>query len=225
MKSKEHRRKGFWPSVILVAFVAAFITFFIMLQVEKNALNAYEKVAVWCTKEEIADGVEITNSNWTSYFVQTQVNVNMVPEQVVVHPEELIGQQALIMIPKGSVLTEFMFSDIEKYASDLKDPVVAGCKADDLFQMVSGVLRKGDLVHVYTVNEELGQTYLLWENVLVYQVFDAAGNVIAPENDNIPAARVNVLLEKGWTEQFYNELSNDSLRVVKVWEESGQGGI
>ena len=92
-----------------------------------------------------------------------------------------------------------------------------GCKGDDLFQLVSGVLRKGDLVNIYMVNGELGETYMLWENIMVYQAFDASGNTIPSEDTVTPAARVNLLLEEGYTEQFYKELNGGSLRLVKVW--------
>ena len=126
--------------------------------------------------------------------------------------------QTRIQIPKGSIVTTAMFTGEKGYAEGLYTPVVAGCKGEDLFQMVSGVLRKGDLVNMYTVNEDLGETYLLWENVMVYQAFDASGNSIAPEDTTTPAARVNLLLEEGYAEQFYQELSQGSLRMVKIWE-------
>ena len=73
-------------------------------------------------------------------------------------------------------------------------------------------------MNIYTVNSEVEETYMLWENIVVYQVFDGAGNTIAPEDTATPAARVNLLLEEGCTEQFYNELNAGSLRLVKVWE-------
>jgi len=123
-----------------------------------------------------------------------------------------------IMIPKGSILTETMFEYGEKYVDHMTNPVIAGCKADDLFQAVSGVLRKGDLINIYTVNEELGETYLLWSRVLVYQTFDSGGNLIAPEDTVTAAARINVLIEEGNAEQFYNEINNGSLRMVKIWD-------
>lgn len=218
MNRKEGKGKSILPGVIVVAFLAALATFFIMLQVEKNALSAYEKEYVWCTNAQLAKGLEITQQNYAEYFVQVEMDKSKVPDQVVVQPEALIGKQTDIVITKGAVLLESMFTDEEKYVTHLHEPIVAGCKAEDLYQLVSGVLRKGDYVHIYTVNEELGQTYLLWENVLVYQTFDAAGNLIASEDVTTPAARVNLLLEKGYAEQFYNELNNGSLRVVKVWE-------
>lgn len=218
MNKSEGRKRSFWPGVILVAFIAAMVTFLVMLQIEKNALSEYEKVTVWCTKSEIKKGTEITLQNWSQYFGQMEIDKSKVPGKWIVLPEEIVGQQTGISLPAGAVLFTDMFVDVEKHVEQLHNPVVAGCKAEDLFQMVSGVLRKGDMVHIYTVDEELKQTYLLWENVPVYQVFDAAGNVIDSADSLTPAARVNLLLEKGRAEQFYNELNNGSLRLVQVKE-------
>lgn len=218
MNKAEEKKRNFWPGVILVAFIATLVTFLVMLQIEKNALSEYEKVTVWCTKNEMKKGTEITLQNWSQYFVQMEIDKSKVPGKWIVLPEEIVGQQTGISLPAGAVLFADMFVDVEKYVEQLHNPVVAGCKGEDLFQMVSGVLRKGDRVHIYTVDEELKQTYLLWENVPVYQVFDAAGNVIDSADSLTPAARVNLLLEKGRTEQFYNELNKGSLRLVQVKE-------
>lgn len=217
MNSKKEKKR-ILPGVIIAAFVAALATFFILLQAEKNMLSEYEKEAVWCSSQQLPKGLEITQQNWQQYFVQTEIEKSKVPEKKVTDPQLLIGKRAGLEIPRGAVLTDTMFEGDEKYIASMQSPVIAGCKADDLFQFVSGVLRKGDLVHIYAVNEDLGATYLLWENVLVYQVFDTAGNLIPPEDITTPAARVNLLLEKGNAELFYNELQNGSLRVVKVWE-------
>lgn len=216
-KEKNVKRK-ILPGAILVSFLAALGTFFLLLNMEKNALSAYEKTYVWCAKGELAKGLEMTEAGLLDCFEQVEVDKSKVPEGVVEYPEELVGTQTQLLITRGTIITESMFNKEQDYVSGLYNPVVAGCKSDDLFQLVSGVLRKGDLVHVYTVNEELEETYLLWENVMVYQAFDSAGNVIASEDVTTPAARINLLLEEGYAEQFYNELNKGSLRVVKVWE-------
>ena len=218
MNRTEGRKKSFWPGVILVAFLAALTTFMIMLQVEKNALSDYEKVLVWCAKTELIKGTEITQQNAADYFEQLEMDKNRVPDKSILLPEEVIGKQADITIPKGSVLVTTMFRDLEREVNALNNPVVVGCKGEDLFQMVSGVLRKGDLVHIYTVDKDMEQTYLLWENVPVYQVFDAAGKIIPSTDDTTPAARINLLLERGRAEMFFNELDSGSLRLVQVME-------
>jgi len=216
MNRKEGRKRSFWPGVILVSFLAALITFFIMLQVEKNALSSYEKVTVWCAKRELVKGTEITSVNVTEFLEQKEIDKNQVPEKYIVLPDEIVGKQVAITIPKGSILVTTMLLDLEREVKLLEQPVVVGCKGEDLFQMVSGVLRKGDLVHIYTVDEEMEQTYLLWENIQVYQVFDAAGKVIPSTDNTTPATRVNLLLEKDRAEHFFNELNRGSLRLVQV---------
>lgn len=218
MNKREKEKKNIWPGVILMAFLASIATFFLLLNMEKNALEAYEKITVWCTNCELVKGLEMTESSLEQCLVQVEMDKTKVPANLIEAPELLTGKQTIFTIPKGTVLTYPMFTEEETYRKSLHHPVVAGCKGDDLFQLVSGVLRKGDFVNIYTVNSELEETYMLWENIMVYQVFDGAGNVIAPEDTITPAARVNLLLEEGCAEQLYNELDAGSLRLVKVWE-------
>ena len=111
-----------------------------------------------------------------------------------------------------------MFIQAAVQRAALTKPVIAGCKAEDLYQLVSGTLRSGDRIHIYTVDEELGQAYLTWDDVMVYQAFDSSGNLIPPQDTTSAAARINVLLEEGNAELFYSELYKGSLRVVKLWE-------
>lgn len=218
MNRDRDKRQRILPGVIFVAFLAALGTFFLLLNMEKNALSAYEKTNVWCAKKELPKGMEISKAGISEYFLQVEVDKNKVPDKSVLSVEELVGKQSEFEISKGTIVTNSMFTNEEQYVLGMEKPVLAGCKGEDLFQLVSGVLRKGDFVHIYTVNEEWKETYLLWENIMVYQVFDASGNVIAPEDVATPAARVNLLIEEGFAEQFYNELNNGSLRLVKVWE-------
>ena len=218
MNRKERDKRRILPGVILVAFVASIATFFILLNMEKNALKVYEKVTVWVTKCELAKGLEINEKSISDCFVQVEIDTAAVPAKMVENPEVLIGKRTELTISQGTILTEAMFSNEEEFRQGIYNPVIAGCKGDDLFQLVSGVLRKGDLVHIYMVNDELGETYMLWENIMVYQAFDVSGNTIASEDMITPAARVNLLLEEGYAEQFYNELNKGSLRLVKVWK-------
>lgn len=218
MNKREKEKKTWLPGVIAMAFLASLFTFLLLLSVEKNALSAYEKVNVWSTNCEMVKGLEITEKGIADCLVQIEVEKTKIPSKLVEDTSVLIGQQTKITIPAGTILTESMFTGEENYREGLYNPVIAGCKGDDLFQMVSGVLRKGDRVNIYTVNRDLEETYMLWENIVVYEAFDAAGKVIAPEDISTPAARVNLLLEEGYTQQFYSELNKGSLRLVKIWE-------
>ncbi len=221
-KSEKNRNEGknrrILPGVIAISFLASAITFFMLLKIEQNMLQNYEKVKVWITAATLQKSVEITEENMHVYFQQVEVDKSILPENRVMEPENLKGSRTGLIISEGSILTDSMFVSDESYRSNLISPVIVGCKADDLYQVASGILRKGDHVNVYTVNEELEETYLLWGNVLIEQTFDQAGNRIAPEDTSTAAARINLLMEESWTEQFYTELKKGSMRMVKIWD-------
>ena len=92
--------------------------------------------------------------------------------------------------------------------------MIAGFKADDICQVAGGVLRAGDRVNIYSVREE--GTVLVWADVYVQQVFDAAGAMIGNEDGVSSAQRINVYLDETEVETFYSELARGSLQVVKL---------
>lgn len=218
---KQGRRQGkLGAGVIMISFIAAAITFVLLLKIEENMLRDYEKESVWITTVSLEKNVEITDENRALYFRQVEVDKSVLPSTRVKDVGELVGSRTIFSIPEGSVLSVNMFTDDEGYRNNLVNPVIVGCKAEDLYQVASGILRQGDVVNVYTVSDELEETYLLWDNVLVYQTFDQSGNRISSEDVTVAASRINLLMEESWTEQFYTELQKGSLRMVKIWDHS-----
>lgn len=215
---RDSRRKKGWLGTVLAAFTAALISYAALLNIEKNMLSAYEKAECWVLAETLEKGTEITADNMALLLQRAEVDVRHIPQRAVTNPEMLAGSQAAITIPSGSIVTDAMFTEQGSYRASLEKPVIAGCKAEDLYQLVSGTLRSGDRIHIYTVDEEMGDAYLIWDNVMVYQTFDSGGNLIPPQDTVSAAARINVLLEEGNAELFYSELYKGSLRVVKLWE-------
>ncbi|MCI9072906.1 MAG: hypothetical protein HFH80_08940 [Lachnospiraceae bacterium] len=211
-------RKRILPGLVLAAFAAALVTYTVLVNVEKNVLSAYEKAGCWVLTETLEKGTELTADNIGGLFRQEQVDVRHIPQGAVTDLQTLVGSQAAITIPLGSMATHTMFRDTGDCLAALDHPVIAGCRAEDLYQLASGILRGGDRIHIYTVDEELGQAYLIWEDVTVHQAFDSSGNLIPPQDTISAAARINVLLEEGDAGLFYSELYKGSLRVVKLWE-------
>lgn len=219
-KEKQKRREAgrILPGIIVIAFMAAVITFFLLLHAEKNILSDYEKAVVWVTTKDLQKSMELQEADLEICFAQTAVDKGLIPAMAVTDIHMLEGSRTVFAIPEGTILSTSMFTNEEEHIENMTQPVIAGCRAEDLFQAVSGILRKGDLVNLYTVNKELGETYLLWEDIRVYQTFDSAGNMIPPEDTVTPAARMNLLIEEGNAEQFYTEINNGSLCMVKLWE-------
>ena len=219
-KEKQKRREAgrILPGIIVIAFIAAAITFFLLLHAEKSILSDYEKALVWVTTKELQKSMEIQEADLEICFEQKAVDKGQLPAMAVTDIHRLESSRTVFAIPEGTILSTAMFTNEEHHIGNMTQPVIAGCRAEDLFQAVSGILRKGDLVNLYTVNKELGETYLLWEDIRIYQTFDHAGNMIPPEDTVTPAARMNLLIEEGNAEQFYTEMNNGSLCMVKLWE-------
>ncbi len=209
-------KRSILPVTIVSAFLASVVTFVVLLNVEKNILSNYERGNVWVLQEEMPAETECTEENLLRYFGQASVDKGMIPDGSIASPEALVGMRSRITLSKGCIVTLGMFTGEKDVLASMTEPVIAGCKAEDLYQLVSGTLRKGDRIHLYTVDEESGEMWLLRENVLVYEVFDSAGKEIASNDGETAAARINIVLEKEDAEVFYGELYKGSLRVVKV---------
>ena len=207
-----------WNGSILAAFVAAVAVFVFLLQTEKRVLAEYEKEQVCVVTAAIPKGEQITGKNAEQYIAVTEIDKRIVPETALKRTEEAIGRTAVYGVEKGMVLTAGMLRDVPEITGQMQEPVIAGFRAEDLYQVVGGVLRAGDRIHIYCVEQEEEEKAgkLLWENVYVQQVFDQSGTAIGGNDDTTPAQRVNIYMEKEKVADFYVALAQGSLRVVKA---------
>ncbi len=198
---------------ILAAFLSAAVVFAVMIQMEKNVLTQYEKGPIYTAVSRIPKGQLITEENYEKYFELRQLDSSCIPPFGIRSLDQINGLAAKTDIDQGVLLTQGMFDALDEVLGSMERPVIAGFKAEDLYQVVSGVLRGGDRVSIYAVKED--SVLLVWDNVYVQQVFDASGAVITGEDTSTPAQRINVYLDQKDVERFYGELAAGSLRVVK----------
>lgn len=204
-----------WTGSMVAALAASIGIFAGMLQLEKKILSEYEKGLIYVAEKEIPKGTVITEENVNGYMEPVELDIHCVPDTALWTQEQIIGLIAKEDIETGVLLTEGMFETRSQITGDMEEPVIAGFKADDLYQVVGGVLRAGDRIHIYTVTED-GQAGLVWDSVYVEQVFDNAGNKIEGGNRTSAAQRMNVFMDAADVERFYTELARGTLRVVKV---------
>lgn len=199
---------------MLAALVAAVAVFTVMLQLEKSVLTKYEKGMVYTAAAEIPRGQLITEENCGLYFREKELDSSCIPESALHSREQIAGLAARFDIDPGVLLTTGMFESLDDVLSGMTEPVVAGFKAEDLYQVAGGTLRAGDRIHIYSVSEE-GEARLVWGNVYVQEVFDQTGARIGSSDSVTAAQRINVYLDKCDVEGFYTELASGTLRVVK----------
>lgn len=214
-RMSENIRARLWMGSIIAALVVALTVFVVMIQIEKNILTQYEKGNIYVAIKDIPKGELITAANCDEYFELRQLDKSCIPRTAISGAEQVQNLVASFPIEKGVLLTSGMFEPLNSITAQMKEPVIAGFKAEDLYQVVGGVLRAGDHIHIYSVQEE-GVTVLVWQDVYVQQVFDSAGKSVSNDDNSTSSQRINIYLDKEEVEQFYTELSIGSLRVVKV---------
>jgi len=206
-----------WIGSVMAALIAAIAVFFLMLQTEKNMLSGYEKKDVYVASQIIPKGTLITRESYEKYFERKELDADMVTSAMVSSGGSIHAMSSVYDIDKGTVITGGMFEKVNEITKEMDNPVIAGCKADDLYQMVGGVLRPGDRIHIYSVKEE-GNVELLWSDVYVQQVFNHAGVTIEPGDRETSAQRMNLYMDMQDVGEFYSKLTTGTLRVVKVCE-------
>lgn len=204
-----------WRGSIFAALVSSIAIFMVMLQMEKNALADYEVGDIYVACREIPKGQVIDGTNRKEFLEIKQMDLDLIPDTAIVKLSEGETLVATGKIDKDSFLTRGMFTTKEEITEGMQEPVIAGFKAEDLYQVAGGTLRSGDKIHIYQVDEE-GQTRLIWEDIYVQQVFDNAGARIDCEDTTSAAQRINIYLDKAYVEHFYEQLAKGTLRVVKA---------
>lgn len=221
-KQKVKTERNILPGVIFAGLATAIIVYAVMLNAEKNALSDFEKGSIYISTKEIPKGQIITEENIAEYFKLQELDVKIIPTNAIKHPEDLKGLITNYTIDDGTLITTGMFESVNDVTKDMKEPVIAGFKAEDLYQVVGGVLRTGDRIHIYKVDdksEEMeGETTLVWENIFIADVFDQTGNRITSDDSLTAAQRINVYMDKSDVATFYQDLFTGSLRVVKECE-------
>lgn len=200
--------------VSVAALSAAVAVFVILVQMEKSVLDQYEKGRIYVAAGMIPKGQMITEENCMQYFTPAELDKRLIPAAALVNPEQVRGLAAVFDVEQGALLTKGMFEELESILNGMAEPVIAGFKAEDIYQVAGGTLRAGDRIHIYTVRE--GEAALAWEAVYVQQVFDASGGIIASTDKFTAAQRINIYLDKGDVGAFYTGLAEGSLRAVKV---------
>lgn len=207
-----------WNGSILAAFLAAVGVFAFLLQTEKKVLAEYEKEQVCVVRMQIARGEKITEENAGKYLAVAEIDKSIVPETALKDAEGAVGKIAVYEVEEGTVLTAGMLREEAEITGQMTEPVIAGFRAEDLYQVVGGVLRAGDRIHIYCVEQgEMADSgKILWENVWVQQVFDQTGTAISGSDSTTSAQRINIYLDKADVSGFYSALAQGSLRAVKV---------
>ena len=185
-------------------------------------------------QKELSD-LQLTVASTREKVIMIEAGANEVPEDTMIeaiYKAHDVNQEIIRFIDKivaecgkekhlyaSCAVPEELFEAIKKIvpSEEMEEAVIAGFRAEDLYQAVGGVLRAGDRIHIYCIDkEETAKEKPVWKNLFVQQVFDQNGNAIDSGDTTTPAQRINVYMDNGKVDDFYRNLAKGSLRVVKV---------
>ena len=142
-------KNKFIISMFLLSLIAAIITFFILLNIEKKYLEREETTWIWVNQNRIEQNQIITRDDLISSFKQMEVPISCSPSNRIIDLNELINQKAKIEIVEGTLLTAPMFYYPNEVVNSIENPVLVGCKANDIAEFANGIIRSGDFIDIY----------------------------------------------------------------------------
>ena len=210
MKNKNKTQTKY--GLVIAALLTAAATFAIMTYFQRQALSDFEKKDIYVALSDIPRGTVITEENASVYMIVKSVDAGCIPESALSDVGMINGLSPAFDISEGTLLTTGMFTDADDVLSEMESPVLAGFKTDDLSKAVSGVLRAGDRIDIYSSDPETGEGRLLCSNVYVECGYDSSGGVAS---GNSTAVLFNIYLESKDALAFYEGLRTGTLYVVR----------
>lgn len=218
--AKVGKKKSVLPWIILGSFVVAVAAYGVAIHVQTRVLSAYDKTTVYVAGSMMADGHVMDESEAASLTGSVELPIGAVPADAVTDLSVIVNSAARYDITPGTILCSSMFETVDEMQAGLTNPVIAGFRSDDIYQVAGGVLRPGDTISIYTVDNTssfgtaIYEGTLRWDNIRVQDVFESSGTRISSTDKTTPAARVNIYMDKSEIEEFYARLASGSLRVV-----------
>lgn len=218
--AKQKKKKSALPWIILGSLIVSGAAYGVAIHIQTQALSAFDRTAVYVAGNTMPDGHVIDESEAAVITSSVELPIDAVPADAVTDLSMIVNSAARYDITPGTILCTSMFETVDEMQAGLREPVIAGFRSEDIYQVVGGVLRPGDTISIYTIDNvsEIGMAMyegtLRWDNIRVQDVFDTSGMRINSTDKITPAARVNIYMDKSEVEDFYAKLAQGSLRVV-----------
>ncbi len=211
-KKKEGTGKV-WAMILCLLLAGGIFAF--LLNMEVKELSKYDKGYVVIAAKSLMGNTEITQENMAELFQIVERPLTDIPEAAYLDINTFAGQYVKHDIDAGSMITESMIGELtEGYAGQ----VLLGINMGSLEQSVTGTLRAGDKIAIYTVetveNEEVLVEKVLGE-VTIVRSYTGSGTAILKEDENAIAQHIIIPVHKEAVGVFYAALENKKIEIVK----------
>jgi hypothetical protein len=202
---------------LILVVVIAIAIFAILLSIEQNQINKYERIDIAVALEDVPKGSKITKDNVNKYFKIEKCSNNLKSAHSITDLSKLIGMYVKNDIYTAAVLKDNEFASYDFVNKAIEDEVMVSFGVTSIDAAMNGTLRMGDVVRIYVVANQGGEiTGCLPYEVIIEKAYDSTGKLITPEDSAVIASNFNVAIDKADEADFYELLSTGTVKVVKV---------
>lgn len=204
--------------IVIVIVIAAAI-FGILVAIERNAVNQYERVEMAVAVKEVPKGTKLTEENVGEYFEMRKCDASLNTQYNIKELGELEGKYLNRQIYANTIVHAYDFSDSDFKNEAIKEKVLVSFGVGSLADSLSGTLRMGDVVNIYVVHAQTGEiSSLTGYPVIIEEAFDSSGILIGAGDKTSIATNFNISVDKSDESAFYEIIATGNVKVVKVDE-------
>lgn len=225
-ENKEHRRSIRVRSFIL-CFIAALVLYAVMLYIEKSVLDEDEKTKVYVTANELVRDTLITEDNVSDYFKLEEYSTSGLPEGCITDITSIIGMIADRTYAPKEIITLTGFVSENERIQGIENPIEVSLNANTLSQVVGGVLRAGDYINIWSVQQSSGigdkttSAVQICSHAYVTRAFTSSGvQVDRDAADEQATTVINIVIPADKEEEFNIALANGTIRVGRCLDDS-----
>ena len=201
---------------LLGSFLVAVALFGVLVGVEKNLLNDYEKASVVLCKTDVPKGTKITKENVSQYFYDYEVDIALVNDTCIKDKNEVIDTVVEKSLSAHEILRKDDCTKEAEIYNKFSNPVEASITATNPGDIVSGTIRRGDYVDIAVVNKDTLEYDLMLKKVYVVDAFTSTGEKVSENAEGTAATMLTVVEEKDNLAKFYSARETGNVIVTKL---------
>lgn len=201
---------------LLGSFLVAVALFGVLVGVEKNLLNDYEKASVVLCKTDVPKGTKITKENVSQYFYDYEVDIALVNDTCIKDKNEVINTVVEKSLSAHEILRKDDCTKEAEIYNRFSNPVEASITATNPGDIVSGTIRRGDYVDIAVVNKDTLEYDLMLKKVYVVDAFTSTGEKVSENTEGTAATMLTVVEEKDNLAKFYSARETGNVIVTKL---------
>lgn len=202
----------------IFSFLLAVLAYLGLISAEKSFLEDYEPEDIVRTKIKIEQNTEFTKENVGDFFYVDEVPAKVKIKNSVTAIEEVIGSVSSTTLEEGELVLASRLVKKKDLLHKIIHPVEVSIEADNLSQVVGGILRQGDLINISVLDHVTKSNVKVLEYVYVEKVFDTNGQRIEKSHQQASAYVLNVIIDRSQLDRFNEIIAKGEVCISKVNE-------